>query len=162
LVGIATRTNGTVYSLAGGTTHVNGSGTHPTYDALFLDPGANPAEGFSATDGDGGWAYITVTYDGPTQTLTYFGNGVKLGSRVALNVVPPETLALLTPAKVSFGTFEFVEDFPDGIYGHPPLASDVPWAAHGITGSLDDMRVFNSVLVDSDILALYHLGQAGR
>jgi IPT/TIG domain len=160
MIGIATRTNGNVYSLAAGTTHVNATGTHPTYDGLYLDPGTTPSEGFS--DGADGWAYITVTYDGPSQTLTYFGNGVKLGSRVATNVIPPETLALFTPAKACFGTFEFVDDFADGIYGHPPAAADRPWASHGITGSLDDVRVFSSVLVDSDILALYHLGEAGR
>ncbi|GAO41426.1 IPT/TIG domain-containing protein [Flavihumibacter petaseus] len=160
LIGVATRTNGNVYSLAGMTTHVNGTGTHPTYDALFLNPGETATEGFT-NDGDG-WALITVTYDGPTNTMTYWGNGVKLGSRVAENVVAPETLALLTPNKVSFGTFTFVDDFPDGQWGHPPAAADRDWASHGITATLDDVRVFNKVLTDAEILALAHLGQAGR
>ncbi|MGZ3861399.1 MAG: hypothetical protein ACXVMS_18035, partial [Flavisolibacter sp.] len=78
------------------------------------------------------------------------------------NVVSPETLAMLTPNRVSFGTFEFYDDFTTGQWGHPPLAADRPWASHGITASLDDARVFNKALTANEILALYHLGQAGR
>lgn len=162
MVGIATRINpGGIYSLAGGDTHVDANGTAPSYTSLFLDPGTTPSEGFTA--GTNGWAYITVTYDGPSRMMTYYGNGVKLGSRTATNVNPADaTLALLTPAKVSFGTFEFIDDFADGIYGHPPTAASTPWASHGMTGSLDDVRIFNAALSDADVLALYHLGQAGR
>lgn len=160
LVGLMTRTNGNVYSLGATTTHVNGTGTHPAYDAAFLDPGKTPAEGFTA--GTDGWAFITITYDGPTNLLTYYGNGVKLGSRTMTNVTAPETLALLKPNKVSFGTFEFKDDFNTGAYGNPPLAADRPWASHGITASLDDVRIFNKALTQTDVLALLHLGQAGR
>jgi len=163
MVGVATRINpGGIYSLAAGDTHVDATGTHPTYDALFLNPGVTPSEGFSA--GTNGWAFITVVYDGPSRTMSYYGNGVFLGNRVATNIpgALTTTLALLTPAKVSFGTFEFIDDFPDGIYGHPPAANTIPWAAHGITGSLDDVRVFNSALSNADVKALYDLGIAGR
>jgi hypothetical protein len=160
LVGLMTRTNGNVYSLGATTTHVNGTGTHPAYADYFLDPATKASEGFTA--GTDGWAFITITYDGPTSTLAYYGNGVKLGTRKLTNVVAPETLALLTPNKVSFGTFEFIEDFPNGQYGHPPLAADRPWASHGITASLDDVRVYNKALSDTEVMALLHLGLAGR
>lgn len=160
LIGLMTRTNGNVYSLGATTTHVNAMGTKPVYADFFLDPGAHPTEGFTA--GTDGWAFLTISYDGPTNLLTYYGNGVKLGTRVLPNVVAPETLALLTPNKVSFGTFEFIEDFPDGQYGHPPAAADRPWASHGITASLDDVRIFDKVLTDTEVLALVHLGEAGR
>jgi hypothetical protein len=160
LIGLMTRTNGNVYSLGATTTHVNGTGTHPAYADFFLDPGTKPTEGFTA--GADGWALITITYDGPSNLLTYYGNGVKLGTRTLNNVTAPETLALLTPNKVSFGTFEFYDDFTTGAYGHPPLAADRPWASHGITASLDDARVFNKALSDTEVLALFHLGQAGR
>ncbi|MGZ3918521.1 MAG: hypothetical protein ACXVBN_17725, partial [Flavisolibacter sp.] len=105
---------------------------------------------------------ITETYDGPSHTISFYGNGVLLGTRVTGNVVSPETLAMLTPNRVSFGTFEFYDDFTTGQWGHPPLAADRPWASHGITASLDDARVFNKALTANEILALYHLGQAGR
>lgn len=160
LVGLMTRTNGNVYSLGATTTHVNGTGTHSTYADFFLDPGTTPSEGFTA--GTDGWAFITITYDGPTNLLTYYGNGVKLGTRTLPNVTAPETLALLTPNKVSFGTFEFKDDFNAGAYGNPPLAADRPWASHGITASLDDVRVFNKALSQTEVTALLHLGQAGR
>jgi hypothetical protein len=155
-----TRTNGNTYSLGATTTHVNGTGTHPAYADYFLDPGKTPSEGFTA--GTDGWAFITITYDGPTNLLTYYGNGVKLGTRTLTNVVAPETLALLTPNKVSFGTFEFKDDFNTGAYGNPPLAADRPWASHGITATLDDVRVYNKALNQAEITALLHLGQAGR
>lgn len=160
LVGLMTRTNGNVYSLGATTTHVNGTGTHPAYADFFLDPSKTPSEGFTA--GTDGWAFLTITYDGPTNLLTYYGNGVKLGTRTLTNVTAPETLALLTPNKVSFGTFEFKDDFNTGAYGNPPLAADRPWASHGITASLDDVRVFNKALSSTEVLALLHLGQAGR
>jgi hypothetical protein len=160
LVGLMTRTNGNVYSLGATTTHVNGTGTHPAYADFFLDPGTTASEGFTA--GTDGWAFITITYDGPTNLLTYYGNGVKLGTRTLTNVTAPETLALLTPNKVSFGTFEFKDDFNAGAYGNPPLAADRPWASHGITASLDDVRVFNKALSQTEVTALLHLGQAGR
>lgn len=160
LVGLMTRTNGNVYSLGATTTHVNGTGTHPAYADFFLNPGTTPSEGFTAAAD--GWAFITITYDGPTRLLTYYGNGVALGTRTLTNVTPPETLALLTPNKVSFGTFEFKDDFNYGAYGNPPLAADRPWASHGITASLDDVRVFNKALTSTEVLALLHLGQAGR
>lgn len=160
LVGLMTRTNGNVYSLGATTTHVNGTGTHPAYADFFLNPGNTPSEGFTA--GTDGWAFITITYDGPTRLLTYYGNGVKLGTRTLTNVTAPETLALLVPNKVSFGTFEFKDDFNTGAYGNPPLAADRPWASHGITASIDDVRVFNKALSAADVLALLHLGQAGR
>jgi hypothetical protein len=160
LVGLMTRTNGNVYSLGATTTHVNGTGTHPAYADYFLDPGKTASEGFTA--GTDGWAFITITYDGPTNLLTYYGNGVKLGTRTLTNVKAPETLALLTPNKVSFGTFEFKDDFNTGAYGNPPLAADRPWASHGITATLDDVRVYNKALSQTEISALLHLGQAGR
>jgi hypothetical protein len=160
LIGLMTRTNGNVYSLGATTTHVNGTGTHPAYANFFLDPGTTASEGFTA--GTDGWAFITITYDGPTRILTYYGNGVKLGQRTLDNVTPPETLALLTPNKVSFGTFTFRDDFNYGQYGFPPYAADRPWASHGITATLDDVRVYNSVLTQTEVSALLHLGQAGR
>lgn len=160
LVGLMTRTNGNVYALGATTTHVNASGTKPAYADFFLDPAAKASEGFTA--GTDGWAFITITYDGPSRLLTYYGNGVKLGTRTLTNVTPPETLALLTPNKVSFGTFTFVEDFSTGLYGNPPKAADRPWASHGITASLDDVRVYNKALSDAEVLALSRLGQAGR
>jgi hypothetical protein len=160
MIGLATRTGGNVYSLAATTTHVNGTGTHSTYTSAFLDPAATPAEGFTA--GTDGWAFITLTYDGPTNLLTYYGNGVKLGQRTLTNVTAPETLALMVPNKVSFGTFTFKDDFATGQWGNPPLAADRPWASHGITASLDDVRVYNKALTQTEVLALLHLGQAGR
>ncbi|GAC1387291.1 MAG: hypothetical protein NVSMB45_17040 [Ginsengibacter sp.] len=108
------------------------------------------------------WAFITITYDGPSNLLTYYGNGVKLGSRILTNVKAPETFALLTDNKVSFGTFEFFDDFSTGKYGNPPKAADRPWASHGITASLDDVRVYNKALSATEVSALLHLGQAGR
>jgi hypothetical protein len=160
LIGLATRTNGNVYSLAATTTHVNATGTHTTGSGFFLDPATTPSEGFTA--GADGWALLTITYDGPTNTLRYYGNGVLVGTRVLNNVTAPETLALMTPNKVSFGTFEFKDDFSTGQWGNPPMAADRPWASHGITASLDDVRVFNKALTSAEILALLHLGQAGR
>ncbi|MGZ3861053.1 MAG: IPT/TIG domain-containing protein [Flavisolibacter sp.] len=143
--------------LAGTTVHVNGSGTHLAQ--FELAPRTTASENFQ---GANKWSLITETYDGPSHTISFYGNGVLLGTRVTGNVVSPETLAMLTPNRVSFGTFEFYDDFTTGQWGHPPLAADRPWASHGITASLDDARVFNKALTANEILALYHLGQAGR
>jgi hypothetical protein len=149
-----------LYSLGATTTHINGTGTHTTGSSFFLDPGTTPSEGFTAPAD--GWAFITITYDGPTNKLSYYGNGVLLGTRTLNNVTPPETLALMVQNKVSFGTFTFKDDFATGQWGNPPMASERPWASHGITASIDDVRVFNKALTPAEILALLHLGQAGR
>ena len=43
-----------------------------------------------------------------------------------------------------------------------PVQLTVPWAGHGISASIDDIRMFNAALSASQIKALYDLGKAGR
>jgi hypothetical protein len=127
---------------------IDGSGVH---DDGFWDPtevflGANK------------WSLLTITFDGAT-TLTYYADGAVLDTRTTAVITAPENFILQQPdMTVLIGTFAFTEDgFTNSV-----AAAARPWAGHGITASLDDIRVFDAALSPKQIKALYDLGQAGR
>jgi hypothetical protein len=127
------------------------------------------------------WTLLTTTYNGngTNEELTVYANGVVLDSVALTNVTKPETFRILptggpgTPVPsawanyVTIGTFNY-SDFPvfsltDGYGNTSSTAASVSgYMANGITGSLDDIRVFNTALTKAQIVQLYTLGTQGK
>jgi hypothetical protein len=129
------------------------------------------------------WTLLTVTYDGngnTRQELTVFANGVAVDSLTMINVTKPATFRVrptgnATPTSpvpsswdnfVTIGTFNWSDfgifSLTDG-YGNTSAtaASRSGYMSNGITGSLDDIRVFNTPLTRAEVDTLYVRGQRG-
>jgi hypothetical protein len=156
--GVSYRTNGTKMDLDGGVTNIDGTGTHSSQAGLFLQPAFND----SLT-----WAFITMTYDTTGGgKLVYYGNGAFAGSVAfstltagAGDVVFPikEALLMETPNYATIGTFTSTTAFPGSGAGALP-----GFANAGFTGTLDDIRLFNTTLTAQQVSDLYQLGNQGR
>jgi hypothetical protein len=168
---------GDTLALGAELTQIDGSGPH-TNDSVNLSPRTSPSQYFG---GASKWSFITETYDDATDSVKLYGNGVLLLSRkiyILPNISTGETFTLnpnfgvaspYAHNQVTFGSFMFQDDFgASNTYttGHPypygPLASARTSYTHGISGSLDDVRVFNRVLTLQEISDLYQLGNQGR
>ena len=132
-------------------------GTSPYVHAFNwdLDPLANAAWTFH---GANKWSLLTVTYNQFNDSLTVYGNGAEIGARKTGVVTAPATFILQQPIRPLIGTFAYNDDG----FSNSVSASARTWAGHGISASIDDIRVFNAALSAAQIKALYDLGQAGR
>ncbi|MES2275032.1 MAG: LamG-like jellyroll fold domain-containing protein [Bacteroidota bacterium] len=100
------------------------------------------------------WAHMVITYDATTGIFQIWGNGVKIG----------------VPAYQSRGTgtslynsFEPSEVIFGGNYNVIPgktVSTDTSFGA--MTGSIDEVRIYNTILPDAYIISLYKLGLAGK
>ncbi len=98
----------------------------------------------------GKWAHVVMTWDGATSMFKIYANGVKISNPEweARGTTGP--LNFTTPTKAIIGTWGTV------VGGNPES-----WQK-AMTGSMDEIRVFNKALSDADISALYQLEMAGR
>jgi hypothetical protein len=143
------------FDIDGGIGNVDGTGPHITYAAAFMEPAF-----FDSLD----WAHIVMTYDGPSKTMKYYANGILRKSidlaALAGGPFPDATASLLmiTPNYPTIGTFESAATTPGDGSG-----TTVPsYMNNGINGNVDEIRFFNAALSEADVMALFHLGQAGR
>jgi hypothetical protein len=158
-------------------TQIDGSGAH-TNDSVYANPRTTAAQYFH---GANTWSLITETYDDANDSVKVYGNGVLLMAKkiyILPNLATGETFTLnpnfgvVSPYahnQVTFGTFMFQDDFGASnpyLTGHPlaypPLASARTFLTHGISGSMDDVRVYNRVLNLQEVSDLYQLGNQGR
>jgi hypothetical protein len=154
--GVSYRTNGTKMDLDGGVTNIDGTGTHASQAGLFLQPAFND----SLT-----WGFITVVYDTTGGgKLVYYGNGALAGSVAfstltgSMIVFPTrESLLMETPNYATIGTFTSTDAFPGSGAGALP-----GFANEGFTGTLDDIRLYNTTLTARQVSDLYQLGNQGR
>jgi hypothetical protein len=162
-------------------TQIDGTGVHVGgfgCGACFSNGLTNPIDyGYP----NNGWTLLTTTYNGNgnNQSLIVYANGVKLDSIQLTDVTKPQTFRVKptggtgagAPAAwanyVTIGTFNW-SDFPifsgtDG-YGNTSAtaASRSSYMSNGITGSLDDIRVFNRALTAAEVSQLYTYGSAGN
>jgi hypothetical protein len=123
--------------------------------------------------GNSGWHHVVLTYTGPAVTARIYVDGVKIftgdsaAMATATNIAPPVTFNIGAgggPKVPTFGTAAFSDDFTVdyGWGAHYFTAASHPWAAHGMTCSLDEIRVYNTALTDAEAKALYDFGVAGR
>ncbi len=116
------------------------------------DPKGTPPVG--VFKGAGVWSHFVIRFDPTTHLLQVFGNGKSIGAydnrganTVALNMV--------TPCQAIIGSL---------------ASSDIGFANAGVlpsytakgTFAIDNIRVYNKPLSDTDISSLYQLESAGR
>ncbi len=131
----------------------------------------------------GNWTFITQTYNGNgnNQTVKLYANGVQINTlelttvdksitstQSTFRVVPTGGSATPTPANlVTIGTLAFSDlgtafQGGDGYGNTCPTAASRPWASKGITGSIDDIRLFNKALTAQEVTDLFTRGTAGN
>ncbi len=103
--------------------------------------------------GAGKWSHFVMTWDGATHKFMLYGNAADCGAYTLRGTTP--SLVMRTPCQAVFGSLA-ASDI--GFNGAGARGSWYPMA----TAKIDDVRVFNSVLSQADITALYNLGAAGR
>jgi uncharacterized protein (TIGR03437 family) len=150
--------------------------THTDDTTAVLNPRAHASQYFG---GANKWSFITETYDDATDSVYIYGNGQLLLAshlNILLNVGETFTLnpnfGVTSPYannQVTFGSFQFSNEFgasnpytTGAPYGYSGAASAKPYWTHGINASLDEVRVFNTVLSAAQINDLYLLGSHGQ
>jgi len=155
LAGIAVRKfPDSLLELFGGLTNLDSTGIHQSADSAHFN--------YSLTD-TLQWAFIAVAYDTSGRTLQYYFNGVNVGGSLLItgpvsgSVFPAsESLLLTTPNYATIGAFESQATFPSPLDALPSFMNP------GLTGVLDDIRLFNTQLTSQNINDLYELGLERR
>jgi len=99
------------------------------------------------------WVHITVSYDAGSSTFKLYINGSLVSTNVATGFGP---LHFTNAGKMVFGCVQFQTD--------PSLTSATgsqPWASY-LTGSMDEVRIYNTALNDADVNALFKLEGRGK
>lgn len=98
------------------------------------------------------WTHLVLTYDGTTGVFKMWADGVNIGSYNNRGT-----------GNNLFKSYEPGEIVIGGNYNTIPgktVSTDVSFA--NMTGSIDEIRVYNVVLPDAHIKALNNLGKAGK
>ncbi|MDB5086851.1 MAG: hypothetical protein JWR09_845 [Mucilaginibacter sp.] len=109
--------------------------------------------GFKVDKPWGNWINILVTYDDAASKVTVYYNGGAAGNTVANGFAPLDWSAA---KQMVFGTMQFQTT--------PSLTTNTgaqDWAGF-LTGTLDQVRIYNKILTTTEISALYNLEKAGR
>jgi hypothetical protein len=106
------------------------------------------------------WVHYVMQYDGAGSFIDLFADGVKVSNnnfRYRTTGSPAEgigNIVINPPTQVVIGAF------PNSDAGYT-LSAAQTWQGK-LTGSIDEIRVFNSVLSEKEIGSLYQLELAGR
>jgi len=98
------------------------------------------------------WTHLVLTYDGTTGVFKMWADGINIGSYNNRGT-----------GNNLFKSYEPGEIIIGGCYNTIPgktVSTDVSFA--NMTGSIDEIRVYNTVLPDAHIKALNNLGKAGK
>jgi hypothetical protein len=124
------------------------------------------------------WTFMVITYDGSSGTYTVYENGVPQGTNTAFSPAPPagapypDPVAYVTPnilytdgtKATILGPIGFTSDppktiiigsWPDQLFGQAA-------AKTCFVGQMDELRIFNKALSQTEVAGLYLNGQAGR
>jgi hypothetical protein len=99
------------------------------------------------------WSHYVLTWDGTTHQFKIYANGTSVGGYDDRGTTGVEIMAV--PVQAVFGSLASSDI---GFTGAPAQQTWNPWA----TASIDDVRVYNTVLAEKDITALFNLGTASR
>ncbi len=99
------------------------------------------------------WAHYVMTWDPTTHNFQVYADGVASGAYTNRGTTP--AMKMRVPCQAVFGSVAATDI---GFTTAPVRGSSFPMA----TASIDDVRVFNTVLAQTDITALFNLGTAGR
>jgi len=98
------------------------------------------------------WTNHTLTYDATTSTLTYYVNG---SPRVSKTTPWTGPVQFVNSGPIVMGTAQF--QTTPSLTNHGPE----PWASH-FTGSIDEVRIYNTALTAEEINALTVLQGKGK
>jgi len=134
-------------TVSGGQSYVNELKLQPwMIDDNVVTPGKHVA---NANKVGGTWAHTVFTWDGATNKLIIYSNGVKISSP-AFEVRGDNTSIVMdTPTYPMIGAFGNVATTTDS------------WNK-AMKGQVDEIRVWKKALTPGDINALYELEKAGR
>jgi hypothetical protein len=94
------------------------------------------------------WLHIALSYDSTSSTFAFYVNGALIGSSVQSGFGP---LNFTNFPYIVLGTIQF-QTSPSLTSG----ATSQSWASY-LSGSMDELRIYNKALDASDIKALYQL-----
>ena len=118
----------------------------------FQDSRNEPSKGgVQVAKGPNQWHHLVATYDGATSTYKIYMDGVKISNPEWEPRGATGPLNFTTPTRLIIGAW--LTNLPGGTAD----AWQVP-----LTGSVDELRVFNKALTDAEINSLYALEKAGR
>jgi hypothetical protein len=100
----------------------------------------------------GNWSNHTLTYDAATSTLVYYINGSTAATKTTPWTGP---LTFTNSGPMVFGTVQF-QTIPS-LTTHGPE----PWASY-LTGTIDEIRIYNKALSETDVNALVVLQGKGK
>jgi len=147
----------------------------------FTDLGSAGWGGFTLESYDtmalGKWEHLVMSYDGGSSTYTYYQNGIPTGTSSAWSngkyVTPttmydgPLPLGSGTPPTTLLGNLSFTSDPPKQI-----VIGTWPATLYGVSaslgangcflGKLDELRIYNRALTQSEVAGLFLNGNAGR
>ena len=121
---------------------------NPSFQDSRNDP---PKGGVQVPKGVNQWHHLVATYDGATSNYKIYVDGVKISNPEWEPRGTTGPLVFTTPTKLIIGAWG--TNLPGGV----AEAWQVP-----LTGSVDEVRVFNKALTDAEISSLYALEKAGR
>ncbi|HEY0655259.1 MAG TPA: LamG domain-containing protein [Chryseosolibacter sp.] len=101
----------------------------------------------------GSWSNHTVTFDATTGALKYYVNGSLAGTKT---VTFPAPFAFANSGPVVFGTVQF-QTTPSLTSSH----GTEPWASW-LTGAMDEVRVYNTPLTQTEVNAMVVLQGKGK
>ncbi|HAH22932.1 MAG TPA: hypothetical protein DCL77_04085 [Prolixibacteraceae bacterium] len=121
-------------------THVNNNGQSAVATARISKPWDT-------------WMNVTVTYDETTSSIITYINGSSIGSFKQTNFGP---LTFQNATNIIFGTSQFQTTPSLGTAGGPQT-----WASY-LTGMMDEVRIYNTVLTPSEISTMVILQGKGK
>jgi Concanavalin A-like lectin/glucanases superfamily len=107
---------------------------------------------YTVTNAWNTWIQIAVSYDAASSTFKVFVNGSKIATQVMAGFGP---LQFQNATKMVFGTVQF-QTVPSLNGG-----TSQPWASY-LVGQLDEVRIYNKALTESDINYLNKLEGRGK
>ena len=141
-----------VFDFDGGAGTVDNTG--PTIDYTDFQAGGK----YSFKDSLS-WAFIAMVYDTLSHSLFYYANNVKIATVPLGAPTNSEPMLMIAPNYATFGTAEAYQRTP----GDANTTNTVPgYISDGITGNIDDVRLFNKTLTAEQINDLYQLGNHGQ
>jgi hypothetical protein len=146
---------GNVFDFDGGMGTVDGGG--PTVDYHDFQAGGTFSFDDSLT-----WAFVAMVYDTTgSHKLLYYANNVKIAtiSLASSLGIADEPMLMIAPNYATFGTAEAYQRTP----GDANTGNTVPsYISDGLTGNIDDVRLYSKTLTATDLDDLYQLGNHGQ
>jgi hypothetical protein len=147
------------------------SGDSVELHAGFYDPALAQSNNWTMTtfdtDAVAKWVHFVMTYDGPSSTYTVYQDGVSMLNQSALGWNNPSVLTAGPAPSPAVGNLNFSSEppasivigtWPAGLNGISPTLG----ANGSFLGLLDELRIYNRALTQTEVTGLYLNGLAGR